>query len=152
MKMILRLLIQASRYVLRGFKRKSSPSLFLEKPSRTFNIPEMTSIERAHFILKSMNYEIVEQCLSQDEFTLVALKDNLDQKPNNSQHFKRVLISLLGKRINGRWEVQVSFATEDPLIIPDVKYADLILEDLTRALRWQSYWIIECPPPEETAA
>ena len=46
----------------------------------------------------------------------------------------------------------MTFKSDETLSLVTAKYADLILEDITKALRWQTFWIIECAPPLRRAA
>jgi len=125
-----------------------------ESPSRLFQVPHVIQIERVYLILDSMHYEIIEQNLATHEFHLVALQENLSLPlPESLRRFKTIQISIDGTRIDDtRWQVRVTFQTESHLSTIRIKHADLILEDLTRALGWQNYSIIECPPPNALAA
>jgi hypothetical protein len=139
---------------MRGFRNqlKVSFAYLKEKPhpSRLFKVPPLSRVEKVHLVLASMQYEIIEQSQANKSFHLVALLENSQGHPfKEFQNFPSVQIAIEGVLLeNQKWEIRLSFMTLSYLSPRRTKDAELVLDEITRALGWQGYLVV---PQDETS-
>jgi hypothetical protein len=138
---------------------RSIPTVKLfQHPSRHFHITDPKDLEKIFLVLTRMHFEIIEQNLGKNEFSLVAIHS---PSPSDSrQHviaFKNISLSIQGVRehnpsLTPTWQIQLFLKTTDLPSSQRTRYAELILEDLTRALGWQNYWVMDDESPSNSLA
>lgn len=124
---------------------------------RQYQLPSLSQLQKTSLVLSSMQYEVLENSLSNEEFYLEAtLSPTAIPIQKQSHIFKSVSISIKGSRdAHQNWRIQLVLHTghSGALFPADrLKYSELILEEITLALGWQAFWIIECPPPPTSLA
>jgi hypothetical protein len=128
---------------LRLVRSAPEPAIVIEPPSRLFHVPVSVDLHAIFTTLLRLGYEMTEQNLEERRFFSVLT--------HGSFH---VRVRVEAQRLDRCWEVRffcdVETVVEDPLspasLLPG-RNLYLLLAQITEAMGWKKYWVIEAEQP-----